>query len=424
MSRNAGGDGRSGDGSSGRAVGVRRPRNRKDQIAAAAAYLFHQDGFHNVGIDEVAAAVGITGSAVYRHFRNKHLLLAHVILHGIDLAEGVVAEATSGGRTAWPAIDHLLPGLTELILDRRDLAVLWQREIRILPEPEQAELRHRLFRIETSVCGLLRDARPELTMGDAELLAWSGLSVASSPSHHQVVLPRARFVELLCRMGTTVLAHPGAVAGRDERQDAAVADVDDGEGGAAGRGSFVARTSRREELLTTASQLFRQRGFPAVSMEDIGAAAGISGPSVYWHFSSKTDLLHAALTRGSEGQLLGMSQALVAAATPRQALEQVLVSYVDFTLGHPDLVRLLASEVVHLPEAQRQELRRAQRDYVSDWVRLLGELRPELAESEARVLVHGVLAIVNDSPRSPRLRRRAHLRDELVSLCLDVLLNA
>jgi AcrR family transcriptional regulator len=50
----------------------KRPRDRKDRIAQVAAELFCARGYHGVSLDEIAAAVGISAPAVYRHFPNKY----------------------------------------------------------------------------------------------------------------------------------------------------------------------------------------------------------------------------------------------------------------------------------------------------------------------------------------------------------------
>ena len=57
---------------------AKRPRDRKAQFAEAAAALFREQGYHRVGIEDIATSVGITGRAIYRHFGNKHDLLANV----------------------------------------------------------------------------------------------------------------------------------------------------------------------------------------------------------------------------------------------------------------------------------------------------------------------------------------------------------
>ncbi|MBS2080005.1 helix-turn-helix domain-containing protein, partial [Mycobacterium tuberculosis] len=47
------------------------------------------------------------------------------------------------------------------------------------------------------------------------------------------------------------------------------------------------KSDRRLKLLSAAERLFAERGFLAVRLEDIGAAAGVSGPAIYRHFPSK-----------------------------------------------------------------------------------------------------------------------------------------
>src|SRR3954463_3542383 len=53
--------------------------SRREQILAAAAELFARHGFHGVGIDDIGAAVGISGPALYRHFRSKDAMLGEML---------------------------------------------------------------------------------------------------------------------------------------------------------------------------------------------------------------------------------------------------------------------------------------------------------------------------------------------------------
>ena len=73
-----------------------------------------------------------------------------------------------------------------------------------------------------------------------------------------------------------------------------------GSAGSAGR-----RRSRRDEILEIAVGLFAARGYHGVSMDDIGAAAGVTGPALYHHFAGKEAMLAAALIPVSEGLLDG-----------------------------------------------------------------------------------------------------------------------
>ena len=61
-----------------------------------------------------------------------------------------------------------------------------------------------------------------------------------------------------------------------------------------------AKADRQSALLQEAARLFAERGFTGVSLEDLGAAVGVSGPAVYRHFANKQALLGAILLRVSE----------------------------------------------------------------------------------------------------------------------------
>ena len=63
--------------------------------------------------------------------------------------------------------------------------------------------------------------------------------------------------------------------------------------------------SRSEQIQQAAARLFAERGYGATSIDDIGAAAGVSGPAIYWHFPGKQALLAAMLTDVSEQLLAG-----------------------------------------------------------------------------------------------------------------------
>src|SRR5215470_1807916 len=65
------------------------------------------------------------------------------------------------------------------------------------------------------------------------------------------------------------------------------------------------RRSRRDEILEIAVGLFASRGYHGVSMDDIGSAAGVTGPALYHHFAGKEAMLAAALIPVSEGLLDG-----------------------------------------------------------------------------------------------------------------------
>ncbi|MFT4229748.1 MAG: helix-turn-helix domain-containing protein, partial [Microbacterium sp.] len=57
-----------------------------------------------------------------------------------------------------------------------------------------------------------------------------------------------------------------------------------------------AKANRQASLLREAARLFAEHGFNGVSLEDLGAAVGVSGPAIYRHFANKQAVLGAILT--------------------------------------------------------------------------------------------------------------------------------
>ena len=74
--------------------------------------------------------------------------------------------------------------------------------------------------------------------------------------------------------------------------------------------------SRREQILATAAELFASRGYHGVSVADLGAACGISGPALYKHFPSKQAMLAEMLVSISEELLRAGASAGSAAPDP------------------------------------------------------------------------------------------------------------
>ena len=160
------------------------------------------------------------------------------------------------------------------------------------------------------------------------------------------------------------------------------------------------KSDRRLQLLSAAERLFAERGFLAVRLEDIGAAAGISGPAIYRHFPNKESLLVELLVGISARLLAGARDVRSGSVDAAAALEGLIDFHLDFALGEPDLIRIQDRDLAHLPEAADKEVRKAQRQYVEVWVGVLRELNPALAEADARLTAHAVFGLLNSTPHS------------------------
>jgi AcrR family transcriptional regulator len=158
------------------------------------------------------------------------------------------------------------------------------------------------------------------------------------------------------------------------------------------------RRSRRDEILEIAVRLFAERGYHGVSMDDIGAAAGVTGPALYHHFAGKEAMIAAALAPVSEGLLSGGRERIARhPGDARAALTALVAFHVEFALANPAVIALHLHELDRLPDEPRRQIRRLQRLYVEEWVGVLTALR-DLDPAEARVLAHAAFGLMNSTP--------------------------
>ncbi|BBX95786.1 SACE_7040 family transcriptional regulator [Mycobacterium lacus] len=174
------------------------------------------------------------------------------------------------------------------------------------------------------------------------------------------------------------------------------------------------KSDRRTQLLSAAERLFAERGFLAVRLEDIGAAAGVSGPAIYRHFPNKESLLVELLVGISARLLAGAREVTARGPDAATALDGLIDFHLDFALGEPDLIRIQDRDLAHLPAVAERQVRKAQRQYVEVWVGVLRELDPHLAEADARLMAHAVFGLLNSTPHSMKsaatVRSRAIMR--------------
>jgi len=359
-----------------------RPRNRRDLIIAAASELFAERGYGNVSMSDVARAVNVQPSALYRHFAGKQDLLREAIAQGARLRREAVALGHPAG------LDEVLDDMARSTLDTRGSSQLWTSEVRNLDDETQRVLRREFRALPDAFAEKLAGIRPELEPAHAALLAWAALDVLASISFHSERLPRREFqVVLREAMRRVVLLELPPCTGR-------APDSPDN----------VGSGSRRETVMRAAAELFSRRGYSAVTLEDIGAEVGIAGASLYSYFSSKKELVSALVVRTMEWQAYTAMVAVRGLSEPRERIGALVDAYVRFAFEEPAYLSLLLTELPHLPEHQRTVIEQMLRDSVGMWVDLLRSLDPDRDPTVARIQVEAARMIALDVLQTPSLR--------------------
>jgi AcrR family transcriptional regulator len=382
--------------------GTTRPRNRREVILATAAGLFAKHGYAKVGMSDLADAVGVTRSALYRHFVSKQDVLAEVLAAGSAPMHDLVA----GLDLADPAA--VAAGLASCALDQRHIGLMWQREARDLTGEAYQSLRDVIQEIIQGLTAYVRSVRADVPDLAADLLAWSILAVLTSPSFHHLDLPRPAYQELLADLIAAVI-------------DTDLPDVAATTPSGPRTGAALRPASRREELLTQAIRMFAAHGYTQVSIEDIGNAVGITGPSIYNHWPTKPDLLITALRRGAATLAMDVATAYRQATGAADALRRLLRSYVALSYTHPETFGLLITDIDHLPDGERHAIRRAQHEHISEWVHLLLLDQPHRDPVAARIRVHAVLSVAHDTARTPHLHRNPGVPAAVVAIGTQLL---
>lgn len=177
------------------------------------------------------------------------------------------------------------------------------------------------------------------------------------------------------------------------------------------------------ELLRAAAKIMADKGFHAMRLEDLGEAAGISGPAVYRYFSSKEEILTDLMTGISE-KLLEEARAITRGLTdPRERLQALIHLQIDFAMTEPELIRLHARELFRMAEEGRERVRRTQGAILKMVAEALASYDPRYEGTAGRVAAQLLVGQINSLEltrgwASPALARQTavHLAESAVGM--------
>ncbi|MCH5641039.1 MULTISPECIES: TetR/AcrR family transcriptional regulator [unclassified Gordonia (in: high G+C Gram-positive bacteria)] len=361
-----------------------RGTDRKRQLVSHAAELFLRRGYAQVSLADIARSAGVTAPSLYRHFDDKQALLAAAVMAGVDDLEACTDRAFAGA--VQPTVDELVDAACTLAVAHPGSAALWRWTSNYLTEEQNIQVAQRTRGILGRWAATLAQSRPELTERETVQLAWAVLSVCGSLSVHHTRMSdvRAR-VELGTLVRRLIVLTPGAAP--PLTPPSPVTNV---------------TANRRDEILDAAAALFADRGYTDVGVDEIGAAVGITGPSVYKHFSSKLAILVGIGERSAMRLEAGVIAAFSATSDPAKLLGLLVDSYVTVITSTPDLSVAFNSSGVLAGQPPAAALLDVQRRYVARWIDLLVAVDPDLKRDAAAVAVHAALSIVNDAVRMRR----------------------
>ncbi|MCW2742288.1 MAG: Transcriptional regulator, TetR family [Blastococcus sp.] len=175
--------------------------SRREQILQAAAQLFAERGSRAVGVDDVGAAVGVTGPAIYRHFASKDAMLAEMLLR---ISERLLAGASEcvlqAGADPAAQLRALIAFHVEFALANPALITVQDRDLGSLTAGDAAQVRRLQRRYVEIWVGVLALLHPGADAATCRARAHAVFGLINSTPHSAGRLGRAAMAGLLADM--------------------------------------------------------------------------------------------------------------------------------------------------------------------------------------------------------------------------------
>ncbi|WP_431235142.1 TetR/AcrR family transcriptional regulator [Mycolicibacterium psychrotolerans] len=364
----------------------RRPKDRKAQIARASTDAFGSQGYHAVSMEDIAARVGITPAALYRHSPSKYDLFRDAVLGLGQMLVDTTAFADDTDGDPAMTLQALTATLVDATIANRAAGGLYRWEARYLKEVDRGILVHQLKVVNERLHRPLLKLRPKLRPNQAWTLSAAALTVIGSITDHSNPLAVADIRTSLCTMTGDVLA----------------AELPAGRRGGAPRPTPLivgAEAGMYEHVLFESVRLFYENGYRNTSMEDIASAVGIQASGLYRSFPGKADILALAYRRAADRHSSDTADALSRNSDPEEALDDVVDEYLGRVMEWPDLPYVYFTERHNVPDADLRVLETIESSTMDAWARLVTAARPEMKIGAARYAVGAAFALTVDFRR-------------------------
>ena len=158
-----------------------------------------------------------------------------------------------------------------------------------------------------------------------------------------------------------------------------------------------AKESRADQLLETATLLFKEKGYHNTSMQDLADALGMQKGSLYYYIESKEDLLRELLEQATSILGAQIDEVYAADLTAAEKLRIALENHGRAIMDHLNLVTVYLQEYRSLPPERLKEVMTRRENYEQCLMQILqdsiasGEFRPV----DVKMTVFGFLGMLN-----------------------------
>lgn len=151
---------------------------------------------------------------------------------------------------------------------------------------------------------------------------------------------------------------------------------------------------RKSEIISVAAQLFKEKGYSAVTVRDIALAMDIKAASLYNHIKSKQEILVLIIIKIAEEFTNKMNQIVVSDENSIYKLEKIIQLHIDITIRNPEDLAALNNDWMHLENENLKYFLKMREDYESNFRKIvkIGIANKEIKNLNAEVIIFSMLS--------------------------------
>ncbi|HFC11216.1 MAG TPA: TetR/AcrR family transcriptional regulator [Anaerolineae bacterium] len=158
--------------------------------------------------------------------------------------------------------------------------------------------------------------------------------------------------------------------------------------------------NRYKNIILESARLFREKGYLATSIRDIGDALGITSAALYYHFKNKEELLVEVMLGALRNLHRSVTEAISAETDPAKQIQIAMRTHLRSSTDHQDFAIVLLQEVRHLSPKARLRVVEQRDAYEAIWTDLFAKgaqanlYKPDVDIRLLRLLTFGAINLV------------------------------
>ncbi len=153
-------------------------------------------------------------------------------------------------------------------------------------------------------------------------------------------------------------------------------------------------TDRKTEIITVAAQLFKEKGYSAVTMRDIAQAMDIKAASLYNHIKSKQEILVLIVIEIAEEFTSTMNEVVTSSESTIKKIEKIIQLHIDITLHDANALACLNNDWMHLADAELTYFIKMREEYEDNFRTIIKKGMEEgtIAKLDLEVIIFSTLS--------------------------------